>query len=258
VVDFINEVEEELRKDEYNVLLRRYGPYLLGLVIAIVMATGFIEWRKVVTDKDARATSAAFVEANNLAQAGDLEKASRQFLAIAEKAPEGYAGLSLLRSAGLEQERGNVLKAVSLYDRAADVFTTSRHQQLAQIKAAYILANEGRFDDVSSRVEALAQNDEPYEFLARELRGFAAMKSGDVAIARQEFSYLATIPGVPEPIQQRAEQSLSLMQVDARNAALRETVVLDDSMVNDKKTMPEESAASVTSLESADKGSENE
>jgi len=34
VVDFINEVEEELRKDEYNRLLRRYGPYILAVIVA--------------------------------------------------------------------------------------------------------------------------------------------------------------------------------------------------------------------------------
>jgi len=250
VVDFINEVEEELRKDEYNVLLRRYGPYLLGVIIAIIMATGFVEWRKSADDKAARSTSAAFVEATNLAAEGNIEGATRQFLAIAEKAPEGYAGLSILRAAGLELEAGNSSKAVKLFDRAAGIFTTPRHKQLAQIKAAFILANERQFDDVRSRVELLAQKDQPYEFLARELLGFAAMQSGDLGAARQEFSYLSSVPGVPESIQQRAEQSLSLMQVEAGKVEGREVVDIEPSLaVNDD-------AQDV--MQSSDKDAENE
>ena len=46
MVDFINEVEEELRKDEYNRLLRRYGPYILAVIVAIVAGTGFLEYQK--------------------------------------------------------------------------------------------------------------------------------------------------------------------------------------------------------------------
>jgi len=37
VVDFINEVEEELRKDEYNRLLRRYGPFYYRLLLSLLL-----------------------------------------------------------------------------------------------------------------------------------------------------------------------------------------------------------------------------
>jgi len=104
---------------------------------------------------------------------------------------------------------------MSFFDRAAQTFEKPRHKQLAQIKAAYILAGDGRYDDVRSRVGALAQPDQPYEYLARELLGFAAMQSGDMTTARKEFSYLDTIPGVTETIAARASQYLSLMAVDA-------------------------------------------
>ena len=45
--------------------------------------------------------------------------------------------------------------------------------------------------------------------------GFAAMQSGDMSGAREQFSYLSSIPGVTETIAARASQYLSLMSVDA-------------------------------------------
>lgn len=227
MADFINEVEEELRKDEYNKLLKRWGPYILGIIIAIIAVAGYIEWQKASADKAARATSAAFVSATNLAAEGERDRAYAEYMAVADKAPGGYAGLSLTQAATIRLNDGFPDEAVSLLDRAAQKFTAERHIQLAQLKAAYILAGEGRYEDVAARVAPLAQKDQPFEYLARELAGFAAMEMGDLSKARQEFSYLETIPGIPEPIQTRAKQNLALMKV-AGGATLTEPTTSND------------------------------
>lgn len=215
MVDFINEVEEELRKDEYNRLLKKFGPLLIGIVAVIIGGTAYLEWTKSNDDKAARATSYAYVQAGKLASDGNNAQAIKDFVAISEKAPSGYAGLSLMRAAAISLREGERAQAVSFFDRAAQTFEKTRHKQLAQIKATYILAGDGRYDDVSSRLGTLAQSDQPYEYLARELLGFAAMQSGDMSGAREQFSYLSTIPGVTDTIASRAEQYLSLMAVDA-------------------------------------------
>lgn len=219
MVDFINEVEEELRKDEYNRLLKKFGPLLIAIVAAIIAGTAYLEWRKSADDKAARATSYAYVQASKLASDGNTEGAIANFLAISEDAPSGYAGLSLMRAAALELRAGERAQAVALFDRAAQVFEKPRHIQLAQIKAAYILTSDGHYDDVRSRLGMLAQADQPYEYLSRELLGFAAMQSGDMSAAREQFSYLDTIPGVTDSVAARAGQYLSLMSVDAAAAA---------------------------------------
>jgi len=215
VVDFINEVEEELRKDEYNRLLKRYGPLIVAGIVAIVAGTGFLEYRKYANDKSARATSASYVDASDKANDGQQDAALQGFLDIADKAPAGYAGLSLVRAATLKLEAGDRAEAVRLLDQAATTFETPRHIQLAQIKAAYILAGEGAYNDVLSRTGPLIVKDAPYEYLARELMGFAALQSGNESKAREQYGYLESIPGVPATIKERAKQALSLMRTDA-------------------------------------------
>lgn len=221
VVDFINEVEEELRKDEYNRLLRRYGPFIVAVIVAIVATAGFLEYQKYTKDKSARATSASYVAAANKAAEGNVDDSIAGFLAIAEEAPAGYAGLSLVRAASLKLEAGNSGEAIRLLDQAASTFEAPRHAQLAQIKAAYILANDGAYSDVINRTGPLIEKDAPYEFLARELMGFAALKSGDETLAREQFGYLESIPGVPATIKERAKQNLSLMRTAAASANIQ-------------------------------------
>jgi hypothetical protein len=57
----------------------------------------------------------------------------------------------------------------------------------------------------------LSEKGEPYEYLARELIGFAAKESGDLETARGQFAYLETIPGVPDTVQTRAKVNLAMM-----------------------------------------------
>ena len=210
MIDFISEVEEELRKDDYNKFLRKYGPLIIGLLIAVVAVVAFLEWRDYDSDRTARAAAFSYLEADELLQEGQLDQASRAFLSLADVAPDGYAGLSLMRAAIIAGDRGNDAEAIRLYDAASARFDLERHAQLASLKAAYVIANRGDWMDVEQRVGRLAEEGAPYEFLARELLATAALNQGQMERARGEFAYLNTIPGVPETIARRAEQALIL------------------------------------------------
>jgi hypothetical protein len=230
VVDFINEVEEELRKDDYNRLLKRYGPAIAAVIAAIILGAAFLEYREYAEGKVASATAAEYTAAAKLASDGNADASIAAFVDMSERSPNGYAGLALMRAAALELERNNAPAAVGLYDRAAARFDAPRHKQLAQLKAAYILA------DVASRLGVLAQAEAPYEYLARELLGFVSAQSGDVSAAREQFSYLTTIPGVPPTIKDRAEQSMILMRAGQAMAAPEPVTAPDAPSVEDIAT----------------------
>jgi len=204
VVDFINEVEEELRKDDYNRLLKKYGPAIGVVLFLIVAGTGFIEYRKHAKTKKAQAVSAVYTAADTKLDNGQEDDAVTAFVDLGKTGPDGYAGLALMRAAAILQDQGDIQGAVRYFDQAAEKFTIIRHKQLAQLKAAYLLADEGAY---------------PYEFLSRELLGYAHDKSGDVSAAREQFAYLTSVPGVPRTVKQRAEQSMALMSTTASLAA---------------------------------------
>ena len=214
MVDFINEVEEELRKDKYNDLLKKFGPFIVAVIVAIVAVAGYIEFKKYTDGVAAREASASFVVADKLAESGDLQSAIDKFVALAEVAPPGYAGLSLTRAAALKVQLGDLSGAVNLLDQSAAAYVKPVHKDLAGLKAAYILMDEGRYDDVKARASALSTDKAPFEDLAKELLAHAALQSGDEAAARTQFTYLSNVPGVLPGVKNRAEQSLLLMNAN--------------------------------------------
>lgn len=211
MVDFINEVEEELRKDDYNRLLKKYGPAIGVVLFLIIAGAGFLEYREYAADKKAQAVSAVYKAADTKLDKGDQDAAVAAFTELGAEGPNGYGGLSLMRAAAIRHEQGDTGSAVKLFDQAAAKFDAPRHKQLAQLKAAYLLADQGAYSDVIARLDSLVVADAPYEFLARELLGFSHAESGNEQAARQEFAYLTSIPGVPASVKQRAEQSMALM-----------------------------------------------
>ncbi|PHR91025.1 MAG: hypothetical protein COA69_13290 [Robiginitomaculum sp.] len=211
MVDFINEVEEELRKDKYNVLLRKFGPVIVALIFIIVAGAGYVEFQKYSRSKEARAASASYTVAAKLAADGDLQAAIARFVALAEIAPSGYAGLSFSRAAGIKVQLGDLQGAVDLFDRSAQAFTKPIHKDLSRLKAAYILMELGRYDDVGVRASVLAVDDAPYQDLAKELLAHASLKTDDIVSARTQFTFLANAPGVLSGVQGRAKQAVALL-----------------------------------------------
>lgn len=231
MVDFISEVQEELRKDDYNRWLKKYGPYLAAVIVLIVAVTGYFQWKEYRDQLTSENTSYDFIEIVD-SVGTDNSKAIAGFTALSETAPNGYAGISLLRAAELELTNGEKEKAVILLDRAAATFTKKRHSQLAQLKAAYIMAGQGNYEDVRRRVEPLAVKDEPYQYLARELMAHAATQMNDLQTARMQLSYIENNPGAPETIAARAKQTLMLLNGQP-NAAIEDTIINDGSIVQE-------------------------
>lgn len=235
MVDFINEVEEELRKDDYNRLLKKYGPIIGVILFLIIAGAGYIEYRKYADDKKAQAVSAIYTAADKQLDEGNPDAAVSAFVDLGETGPDGYAGLSLMRAAAIRQNQGDTGGAVRFFDQAAEKFELPRHKHLAQLKAAYLLADQGAYSDVVERVAPLAETEAPYEFLARELLGYAHAEAGDESSAREQFAYLTSVPGVPPTVKQRAEQSMALMGAKASLAA-PEPIVVEDTETQEDET----------------------
>ena len=210
MVDFINEVEEELRKDQYNELLRKWGPYLAAGAIALVLGTAAFEYMGSKNDRVAKSSSISYFEAYDKFDAGDIDAAKNDFVAISDASRPGYAGLSLMQAAAIELDKGNTAEAVRLLDQSAEKFSHPRHAHLAKLKAAYILMDQGQYDDVSARIAPLTESGAPYEHLAQELAGFVALEQGDIRTARSKFALLARGVDVAPGVQNRADQMLAI------------------------------------------------
>lgn len=215
MVDVFDEVEEELRRERYQALLRSWGPWVGGAAAAIVIAVAgyqFWEWR---SNASAAAASDQYMDAAAAIAEGDLNRADAAFEALAESGPRGYAALALLRQGEIALQRGELAEAGRLFELAAERAPEPTTRQLAQYKAALALFDTLSYDDLTLRLRPLTEGAAPFGALARELMAAAALRDERWNEARTTYDLLTVSLDAPPGVARRAAEALTYIRQNA-------------------------------------------
>ena len=132
-----------------------------------------------------------------LAEAGKHQEAEAAFAKLASAGSAGYRVLARLREAA-ELARTDSKAAVVAYDEiAADKSAGQVIQDLAALRAGFLLVDSASYSDMRSRLEPLTGTERAFRHGARELLALSAWKSGDMAAARQWTEMIMTDPQTP-------------------------------------------------------------
>jgi hypothetical protein len=204
VTDIFNEVDEEVRREQLKKLWERYGTYLIALCVLIV--AGVAAWRGYEwwEAKQAAQSGAAFEQAVSLAQAGKHQDAEAAFAKLATDGTAGYRVLARFREAA-ELAPTDSKAAVNAYDQiAADKNAGQAIQDLAAVRAGYLLVDSAPYSEIRTRLEPLTAPDRIFRHSAREILALSAWKSGDLTAARQWTDLIMADPQSPSGARSRA------------------------------------------------------
>jgi len=205
VADIFQEVDEEVRREQLQKLWQRYGNLIIAGCILIVAAVGAwrgYEWWQA---KKAGESGAAFENAVTLAEAGKHQEAEAAFAKLAVDGSAGYRTLARLREAAelARTDRNTAVKAFD--DIAADKNAGQIIQDLAAVRAGFLLVDTAPYSEMRERLEPLTAADRTFRHSARELLALSAWKSGDMTAARQWADMIITDPQSPDGTRSRAE-----------------------------------------------------
>ncbi len=210
--DIFQEVDEEVRKEKANALWKKYGGYVVGACLAIVIGTaGRVAWRE-YQEAQRIEDSNRYILAALQAAEGKTSEATESFRALAEESGTGYAVLARLREAGVRIEAGDRQGAIDIYDAVvASGEGGPALTDFVRYLAASQLINDGSAADIDARLAPLLEGNNPWRFSAHELKAIVAHRDGRLDDAREQFKALRTMAGAPPGIRQRAEQVLNIL-----------------------------------------------
>lgn len=213
MVDIFDEVEEELRAERAQQLLKRYGGLIIAAVIAIIgAAAGWQGWRWYEARKDA-AAAVEYLTAMNLANASSAAgtsstnraAATAAFASIAASAPDGYATLGRLREAALKADANDLQGAAALWDQvAADQSADPLLRDLAVLLWAQHLLDKADPGALQARLKPLAEPDNPWRTLAQEQLALLDLRLGKRDEAKTALTHLAQDITAPSGVRARA------------------------------------------------------
>jgi hypothetical protein len=188
------EVDEELRGDRLRAIWKRFGPYLIGAAVAIVLLVAINEGWSWWQNSQAAAASDKFYAALEIADGTDVAAAEKAFADVEATSPAGYATLARFRQAGLLAKAGKTDEAVAAYDALSTSESNQQIKSLALVFAANLFVDKGDVAAVQQRVQGLAVPGNPMRNAARETIGLAQFKAGELDAAVATFGEILADP----------------------------------------------------------------
>lgn len=202
---FIDEVSEEVRRDQLYGVFRKYAWIALGAVVLIVGAAAFNEWRKAQTRAASEAAGDRILEALEIQDSSarvdaltriSFDDAGKQALVKLQEA-------AMLVEDGRIEEAAAVYEAVSSLDEAGDVYT-----DLAKLKRIII---QPEAEGVQSLIEELTALDRPFRLMAIEQRALASIRSGDIEAALTDLSAIVLDNLTTQELRERSQQLIVVL-----------------------------------------------
>src|SRR5262249_16587080 len=153
VTDIFQEVDEEVRREQFKKLWERYGGYLIAACIVVVLGAGGwrgYEWWQA---KQAGQTGGAVWQAIWLAGSRKNSEAGAAFARVSADGTPGYRVLARLRQAA-ELAGADRKAAVAAYDAiAADNRAGQVFQDLAAVRASFLLVDTAPYSEILRRLQ---------------------------------------------------------------------------------------------------------
>ncbi len=201
--DIFREIEEEVRRERYAQLWKRYGDYIIAVVALVILAAaGYQVWRYYQHRASLKA-SQAYMAAEALMASGHAAQAATAFAKIADTAPPGYAVVSRLHNADALLAAGHRADALKLYKKVA-AGDNALLAAVAKLREGWMLADTMPRLQLEALLAPLTATASPWRFMAREILAYADYRDGKFALAAKEYQALAANVEAPIGVRQRA------------------------------------------------------
>lgn len=174
---FIDEVTEEVRRDQLYQSLRKYGWIAVVVVLLIVGTSAYFEWQRVSNTNEARQTGDAILSALENDQA-DARVAA--LVAIDSDSADVQALVSLIAAHEAKLSDDTATALAMLEKVASNPDAPIEYRQLADLKSLLVGANVLSAEDRIAAFEGMSAPGQPYRMIALEQLAFIAVEQGRV------------------------------------------------------------------------------
>ncbi len=206
--DIFAEVDEDLRADRAQKMLKKYGGVLAGAALVVVLCVGAWQaWRAYEAKETAR-VAGIFLDATRAAASkapADRDLALAELAKVAGEGSASYRSLARLREAGLRFDAGARDAALALFDKvAADSGADSLIRDFAALQWVWHQIDTGAPAALRARLAPLTAPDNAWRPLAEEAQALLDIREGHKDAARDTLKRLSQDQAAPDGVRGRA------------------------------------------------------
>ena len=206
MADIFDEIDEDLKRDQMQVLWTRYGKVVMTAVAAIVLLMasfqGYAAWQ----------TSQAETSASAYQQALQSDDVVAELEAQLNYLSDGYAMLAQFQIAS-EQVASNDFAAAeaSYMALASDASIDPLYKQAATLLSVMVAPQNTDASALQLRLSDLETAAGPWQPMALETSAGLALRVGEKDAALAKYKRLKEMADVPAGMRQRAERMIVIL-----------------------------------------------
>ncbi|MGA0952179.1 MAG: tetratricopeptide repeat protein [Candidatus Puniceispirillaceae bacterium] len=206
MADIFDEIDEDLKRDQMQLLWARYGKIVMAAVAAIVLLValrqGYAAWQT----SQAEASASAYQQALKSDDVVTALEAQRGQLT------NGYAMLAQFQIAAEQAARDDFAAAEASYlALASDASLDPLYQQAATLLSVMVAPQDTDVSALEARLSDLETAAGPWQAMALETGAGLALRNGNKDAAVAKYKRLAEMADVPAGMRQRAERMIVML-----------------------------------------------
>jgi len=215
----LQEVDEAVRKDRLDTIMQRYGRWIVGGVIAALLAFGgYLFWnhrQDAARGEQAEELVAAFEKLGT----NQPRAATTELQKLAAEGDPAYRAVAQMQEANIKAQTGDLKAAAALMAKvAADTKLDQALRDLALIRQTAFEYDTLKPEVVIARMKPMVDAKDPassWFASAAELSATAHYQLGQFDQAGALYGRIAKLPDVTKSLQSRSVQMAGMLGVDA-------------------------------------------
>lgn len=213
---FLKEVDENLRRDQFQSFFKTYGAWLAGAVILLLAVVGgWIYWeqhQKQQSAGESEQLQSAFADI----AAQKMKTVPQQLDKLGNSKNDVVKASAMLAEAAVALDKNDRSAAISKYrEISGDKGLPQAYRDLGTIRLTALEFDAIAPQQVIARLEPMAKTGNPWFGSAGEMTALAYLKQGKKTEAGRMFAAVAADRQVPRTIRSRAVQIAGTLGVDA-------------------------------------------
>jgi hypothetical protein len=200
--DIFQEVEEDVRRERYEQLWKKYGNYVIAAAALLVLAVGGYQAWSAYDTNQRQAVSDQYQAAQTIA-ATDAAKAEAEFTELSKSGYSGYATLSTFNLAAAYLAQGKRDPAIALL-RELTASSDDAVSSVARLRLAWAEADAQLRTEIETILQPLMAEDNPWRFAANEILAYVDFRTGSRARAEADYLRLSQEQQASPSLRQRA------------------------------------------------------
>ena len=206
MADIFDEIDEDLKRDQMQMLWARYGKIVMAVVAAIILLVGARQGYRAWQSNQFEASATAYEQALKSDDIIGALEAQRGELT------NGYTMLAQFQIAAAQAAANDFEAAEASYmEIVADSSFDPLYQQAATLLSVMVAPQDSDLGVLQARLADLETAAGPGQAMALETGARLALRSGDRDAAMNRYKKLVEMADIPAGMRQRADRMTTIL-----------------------------------------------